>query len=811
MNEHALEVLEFGRVLDRIAARASSELGRDAIRALRPTTERAFLEDELGRVSETLRLIREGDGWAPPPVPDARGALERLSLEGGVLEGVHLHRLGTLLSSGRELHRALGGAGSGDRLRALGRRLHRDADAEEDVARTVDPEGEVLDTASRELRRLRDALRKAHGRIVRKLEEFLGRLPERWVLPDASVSIREGRYVVPIRREGRGEVGGVVHGESSTGATLFVEPPLALGLMNELKELEAAESREVVRILRAFSERLRPDREALAASQEALVAFDSLHARARSAEAWDGEPPELLPTGSRGLEVVGGRHPLLLESDEPEEVVPFDLSLDPEESVVVVSGPNTGGKTVFLKGLGLVSVLAQSGVVPPVAAGTRLPLYDEVFADIGDEQSIARSLSTFSAHLSNLREIVEGAGEDSLVLVDEIGTGTDPAEGAALARAIVDTLVERRATAVVTSHLGQLKRLDTDGSGVVNASLQFDPDRMAPTYRLVKGRPGRSYGLAIARRLGFPAGVLDRAEEHLSSGEASVEDLLETLERKEKEAADRVAELERERAEAARLRGELEERESELRERETELREAERGAERRAREEARRLLMEARGEVEEAIREVRGAADGEAVEEAATRARRRVEAAAGRQRREAPEPGGSGPSREPPPLAEGQRVRLLETGTSGRITELREETVVVEAGGLRLTVPARELVPVEGDGGRKGEGGGGRSRRSVGRGGGGAADLDAELPGADPAAEVDLRGLRVDEVGVELDRALEAALRSGTPEVRIIHGKGTGAVRSRVRELLRTDRRAGSFRAGEREEGGSGVTVVSLS
>ncbi len=369
----------------------------------------------------------------------------------------------------------------------------------------MDRDGTVLDSASRELGRIRARLRQLHGKVVQALEKLLRTLPDRIVVPDASVTIRDGRYVIPIRREGRGEVGGVVLDESATGATLFVEPPVALELMGELRELQREEAREILRILREQTDAIRPSHPLLEASQEALVAFDSLYARARAALAWEGAAPTLLPAGTQEMEIVHGRHPLLLSRGEG-EVVPFDLSLEPGERVLVVSGPNTGGKSVFLKALGLIATLAQSGVIPPVGKGTRFPLFSEVFADIGDEQSIVESLSTFSAHLANLKEIVAEADRESLVLIDEMGTGTDPQEGAALSRAILEELVERGTLTVVTSHLGALKRLDTPGSGVVNASLQFDPDRIEPTYQLLKGRPGRSYGLAIARRLGFPSG-----------------------------------------------------------------------------------------------------------------------------------------------------------------------------------------------------------------------------------------------------------------------------------------------------------------
>ena len=830
MNAHALAVLEFRRVLELVGARAASPLGRAAVESRTPASDAETVRRELRRVTETQLFLSDRPGWGMPVVADARRALPKLVLAGAVLEPIELFAVGLLLASARALAGELDVAAERHPALVLVRALlHEDEAMEQVIARTVDEKGAVLDTASRELKRIRGELRRAHSRIVAKLEGYMRSLPERMAVPDASVTIREGRYVVPVRREGKSEVGGIVHAQSATGGTVFVEPPLAIALMNELRDLELEEQREIRRILRELTARLAPAADALGASQDALIDFDSLHARARAALEWRGEAPEVLEPGSDALVIAEGRHPLLLAQGG--EVVPFDLALDPGERALVVSGSNTGGKSVLLKAIGLTVALTQAGVVPPLRRGSRLPFFRDVFADIGDEQSIAGSLSTFSAHLENLKEIVAGADRASLVLIDEMGTGTDPAEGVALARVMLEELVARGALCLVTSHLGALKTLDTDGSGIVNASLQFDPDRMEPTYRLVKGLPGRSYGLAIARRLGMPAGLLDRAEGHLSAGEVGVEELLETLERKENEARELVASLDRKRDEADRLRGELEAREEELRQRE-------RTAERQARKEARQLLMEARSEVEEAIKEVRSAGDARALEEASRRARMRVEEAARDQRDRQARAAESGGVSE---LSPGQRVRLP-GGAVGAVVEARDGRALVEVGALRMELPAMELEPVaEGGAARRSDRAGGgagsvragqaessRPARAARRGAPPAAPA-AETsaagvspagpvprggwsgPDAEPLSEVDLRGLRVEEVELELGRALDAAVMGDLPELRITHGKGTGAVRARVQELLRADRRVKEFRLGLHGEGGAGVTVARVS
>ncbi len=798
MTEHALRVLEFQPTLERVAQRASSEMGREAVRSLRPMESRADAARELDRVYETRQLRHHRPDWSPPGVPDVRRALRVLEVEGGVLEPRDLLLLGHLLESSRLLAAALARRVDEEErpaLSVLRELLHRDPQEEERVARVVDPEGEVKDGASAELRGIRLGLRRARSRIVSKLEQFLTSLPERWRVPDASVSVREGRYVIPLRREAKGEVGGVIHGESGSGATLFVEPPLAISLMNELRDLEREEEREVRRILQEASRRLRPRREVLDGTFQALVDFDTLWARACTADEWEAALPTLV-SAAEGLTLVDARHPLLLEQ-LGSEVVPYHLEMGEGERVLVVSGPNTGGKTVFLKAVGLFLVLGASGVVPPVGEGSRLPFVRRFFADIGDEQSIQESLSTFSAHLQNQHRIVEGADADSLVLMDEMGTGTDPAEGAALARAVLEELSQRGPLTLVTSHLGALKRLAGEVPGVVNASLQFDPDRIAPTYVLQKGRPGRSYGLAIARRLGFPAAVLDRAEGHLGEAEVSMEELLESLERKEREARELLEATERRDRKVEELEAELDRREEELRERE-------RTAEKRAREEARRLLMEARQEVEEAIHEVRSGGE-EALEETARRARRRVEDAADHQRERAPEV--ERVRKGAPTLEVGDRVRVQGGGVRGVVTEVRDDRVVVDASGMRLQLPATELEVVSRNEGKTAraaaEGGSGSPSHGGDSGAGGWT-----APAPDASTEVDLRGLRLDEVDGPLQKALDDAVLADLPQLLVIHGKGTGALRSRVREVLEGDPRVEEFRAGEPGEGGSGVTVV---
>ena len=694
MLRRALRVLEFDQVLEHLAGFASTGGGREAVRRLEPAADPEVVRGRLAATAEVVEFLASRPDWFFPNLPDPAPALDRLAVEGSVLDAGELHRLAALLAAGSALARSLVAdlepAGRFPALRALGSQLTEESALRAALDRSVDREGRVLDAASRELGRIRERLTGAHGRVVAHVESILAGVSESHRVSGASITIREGRYVIPIRREGKRALGGYVHDESATGATVYVEPPTAVPIMNRIRELQRAEAREVQRILRELTERCRAVAGPLARTFRALVEMDRRVALARGARSWDGAVPEVVDRAESDgdpcpppLTIRAGRHPLLVVAGV--DPVPFDLALDPGEGVVVVTGPNAGGKTVFLKSVALVSILAQSGAIPPVGPGTRLPVFDSFFADVGDQQSIADSLSTFTAHLGNLKETLQGAGPRSLVLVDEPGTGTDPKEGEALGRALVEALADLRCTAVVTSHLGALKRLAAPGNRIVNASLEFDADRLMPTYRFVKGRPGRSYGLSIARGLGFPASVLDRAEQYRDRAEARVDELLASLEQKERQAAQLAGDAKQERERAAALRADLESATAKLRTREQ-------AHAQKARGDARRMLLEARKEVERAIArmedEVRRGAE---LEEAARAARRNVEEAA----RELAATSSLGTS--PPgasPLGPGARVRFAGSGATGVLVAMENGRAVVEVGGVRMRVAPHLLSSV---------------------------------------------------------------------------------------------------------------------
>lgn len=825
MNGHALGILEFPRLLAHVAGRAHSAPGAAAVRARVPSTDRDAVEAEHQRVNAMRTMVQSDLQWPSEAIPELEQALNRLRIEGLTWSALEMIQGAILLRSSRRQRAALNDprrpAVVKGILAAIGSDLVELRAQEDAIHRAIADDGTVKDDASPGLRRVRKDLRRTEGELVRLLEREMGKLEAHHQVSDASVTIRNGRWVMPMRRGARGIVGGIVHDSSGTGETIFVEPPAAVEFGNRVRELEAEEQREVEAVLRELSDGLRPFYADMIAAYRALVALDSLYARARySIEAMCGHLS--FTNGGDGLNLVDARHPLLLANGV--SVVPFDLAMTASERTLLVSGPNTGGKTVLLKALGLIAAMAQSGIPAPVGPESRMPIFDDMFADVGDEQSIEASLSTFSAHVKNLGEILRSATAQSLVLIDELGSGTDPAEGAALGGAILEQLTVRGTLTLATTHLGQLKLLATEVAGVVNASLQFDSVQLAPTYRLLKGVPGRSYGLSIARRLLLPEDVLQNAENRLPKGERDVAILLADLESREATLADRESLMA---VNADKTRARM----ATVTDREIKIRERERQIERSAREESRKYLLEARAEVERAIAAVRAeasaAASAEAMEQAARAARRAIEEAAAAQgvaveqveekaRRDAARSAAKAKMQQLTSTAEeiasaaaafDQRKAKIGNGLGegdsvlvgtlggklGRIVAVRGKEARVAVGSLTLSVPVNTL-----------------TRTAAPPPPAVKVSLMGDQPDLDAKTEIDVRGMRVDEADDFVLTALDAAIAADLHQLRIIHGKGTGALRARITEMLRKDTRVAGVRMGAWNEGGAGATVAEL-
>ena len=737
-----LDTLEFHTALGRVAEHARGPLGAARITSRRPSFDPDTIRESLAQVAELAAQLITDEGINAESVPDVTPALDLLAVEGSALEPMALLEVLVLVGAARLV---------GTELKRLEHLAPRTAALRVDplpktieprLQASIGPDGMVLDGASPDLARARKAVREAREKLVARLEQILAGLKTDDRSGDAGVTVRNNRYVIPVRSTSRARVGGIVHDESATRATVFVEPPEVIELGNELRAREAAEQREVLRVLRELTDTLRPHRELLARSLEMCVAFDDTCARARYAVQVNGHAPTV---GGGPLAIHDGRHPLL--EGGARVVVPFDLVLEGDEWTILVSGPNTGGKTVLIKAVGLLSLLSQSGVIPPIGPRSSLPVFTGFYADIGDKQSIAESLSTFSAHTRTLREILDGAGAGSLVLLDEIGSGTDPAEGGALAAATLRTLTRRHAVTLATTHLGALKQLAAETVGIVNASLQFDAETLTPSYRLLKGVPGRSYGLAIARRLGLPADVLADAERSVPDAERSLDRLLAAVEARRQEVEARALEVEQRDQALREERDVVERRGTDVEDRERAVRDRERSLDAAAREQARTYLLEARKTVEAALAQARAAVD----EATAREARQLIEKAIDGSR----EPGA---------------VRADASGWQS-LEDLKRSRGAVPAPGSRLPVPEVSTAAT---------------------------------------SEISLIGLRAGEAEGVLLRALDDAIAADLPFLRIVHGKGTGALRKMVHDVLGADRRVSRFGFAAANQGGAGVTVAEL-
>jgi DNA mismatch repair protein MutS2 len=787
-----LETIEFGSVLELVAAYAVGPLGAERIRERRPTDDLAWIGIELGRVDEVAGLFRRGDGLLAEPIPDVTRALSRLRITGSVLEGVELAALLRVLAAARAVHADLRRVAEAAPAAASLARGLPDKAIERRLEHSVDPDGNLLDSASPRLAAARREVQAARQRLLRRLDTLLRSLDSSSTPSDASVTVRGSRYVIPVRRDSRNRPAGIIHDESGSAGTLFIEPSETIELGNALRGAQVEEERETLRVLRELTDLLRPHLSVLRDAVEMCVAVDDLVARARYAVAVSGERPEIAAAPAT-LTIVNGRHPLLLAGPIP--VVPFDLELAEDERTLLISGPNTGGKTVLLKAVGLAAALAGSGIIPPVGAGSRLPIFRRFYADIGDRQSIAASLSTFSAHVRMLRRVLEEADEASLILLDEIGSGTDPVEGAALAGATLVSLTQRGSLTLATTHLGALKDLASQSGGIVNASLQFDAATLTPTYRLLKGVPGRSYGLAIARRLGVAHGILADAESRVPDAERRLDALLATVEERERELRVAQGALDERTVELDSLRARLDVQQESQTAREAELKRREKEAEREGRKQARAHLLEARQRVEEALAMAKGAAD----ETAAREARRLVEEgireegdALERTEKTEKTEGNDEP-------AIGDRVRLS-SGVTGQVLELRSDgKLVIGAGAVRMVVEADAVSSSA-------------TTRSAGtRPARQSPPSSPSSPSSPSPLEIDLRGMTGDEAESATVAAVDAAVLAEQPYLRIIHGMGTGVVRERVRRVVSQDRRISRYAFAPRNQGGTGVTIIEFS
>ncbi len=806
MDGRSIALLEFPLVRERLAEKTSFPPSRRLAEALAPDSDRVVVQRGLDETDQARSFLSERPGVGVGAARDIGPAVERAA-RGGRLDPAQFLELAETLDAAVRLQAAL----SEDRrplLHALARELHPLPAIRSTLARSFDPTGELLDTASPGLGGLRAAVRVAYDRLRRRLDALVGS-ELGGALQDPIVTLRNGRYVVPVKAEARARVKGIVHDASGSGATLFVEPLIAVELGNAWREAQVAEQEEVERILDELSTLVAANAVALRETLGALARFDFWAAKAGLAADLDGTRAE---TAERQeVILLSARHPGLSG-----RVIPIDIRLGEGYTALVVTGPNTGGKTVTLRTLGLLALMHQAGLHVPAEAGSRLPIFRDVFADIGDEQSIAQSLSTFSGHLRSITRIVEAAGPGTLVLLDELGAGTDPTEGSALAQALLDHFIRAGALVAATTHYAELKAYAHTTGGARNASVEFDLETLSPTYRLTIGLPGGSQAFAIAERLGLAPEIVADARSRLSENQRAFEETLARIRETEgetSEALDRARAAEARAAEA--LRTADEERRRARRERDE--------AVRAARIEAERLV----DSVREEVRATREALERETLTQPA------IDAAVGRAEShlarlaDGATPAGEAPETPAPAVPEphvwqlGEQARSRSGGWEGRIAALEKNgsRATLEANGLRISVPTDELdlveTPPEVDEDRT-IARNARITRSGGSAGGGRRDQGDGIAALQldrartVASSLDLRGARVDEALAALDRYLDDAALAGLDQVTVIHGLGTGALRDAVRERAAAHPLVTSARAGERGEGGDGATLIRL-
>jgi DNA mismatch repair protein MutS2 len=795
MDNKSLHTLELPKILERLAESAAFSASAALARALSPTADLAEAQRRQAETSEARLLLSVKTeltiGGAHDVRPQAVAAAR-----GAVLEPSELMELKDTLIAARTLFRTFEKLGAQfPRLSAIAAGLQPSPGLIDAISRILDERGEVLDSASAALSAIRRNLQVAHERLMGKLQRLIGDPKLAPMLQETLITQRDGRFVIPLRAEFKGRIKSVVHDQSASGATLFVEPLATVDLNNQVRELELAERDEIRRILAALSAQVGEQAEAIEQTVEAIAALDLAFAKARYADSLRAAEPILSGFDRRTdghpgstLRLLAARHPLL----DPQTVVPVDLDLDRDTYALVITGPNTGGKTVTLKTAGLLALMAQCGLHLPASSGSELSVFESVFADIGDEQSIEQSLSTFSSHVTNTIRILERVTPHSLVVLDELGAGTDPQEGSALARAILNAFLERSVTVLVATHYPELKAYAHATLGVRNASVEFDLETLQPTYRLTIGLPGRSNALAIADRLGLDKAIIEQARGMVSPDDLRAESLLDEIHRERDATRQARAEAEAARQGAQTAQADLLRRLDAIDDERREILEA-------ARQEAVAEVETVRDELRQLRRNLTLAAQPlealKAMEAEAAALEARLDAPVAR----------TVPDQAParPAFRLGDKVRLPTLQAEGVVTSLSEDGAEVQIGRLRVRARLDELAPP-----RPAEPAPGKKPRRK-------RAAEAEPSGATPAPgvpalEIDLRGRLVDEALDELDRRLDAAYLAGMPFVRVIHGKGTGRLREAIRRALKSNAYVASFESGMESEGGEGVTVVRL-
>lgn len=782
MDKRVLSILEFDKVRTQLASFAASEVGAALCEALTPVSDGVTARTLLAQTLEADGIYRMSGQNPIESFPDMRPTLKRMHAS-LALSAKELLLIARCLHVSRLAREKLIVQENANLIRHMAGQLSSHRSVEEEIARCILSDDEISDNASPELGSIRRQMRIVNERARDRLNNMVKSITFQKYLQEPIITIRNGRFVLPVKQEARSEVPGLIHDQSGSGATLFIEPMAVVELGNELKRLLGAEQEEIERVLAGLTALTEPCADDLYESIGLLAVLDLIFAKAALGRSMRAHCPALTDDGP--VRLLGARHPLI----DAAVVVPIDVWLGEKFSTLIITGPNTGGKTVTLKTIGLFALMAQAGLFIPALEVSSLRVFHNIYADIGDEQSIEQSLSTFSSHMSNIVSVLKCADARSLVLLDELGAGTDPIEGAALAMSILETLHARGCLTVATTHYSEIKAFALTREGMENASMEFDVDRLCPTYRLFVGIPGKSNAFEIASRLGLHADVITSARTFLKQEDVEFEDVIQNAQAERQRAA-----LERE--QAVEMRFELERLKSAVEQEKKRLETEKASLRTKAREEARAIVRDAREEMERTIAQLRNTKglDARLVDRAVQNARdkaRNTEAAF-----TDPIAMQDDAGHAPKAVRPGDRVKVLSLSQNATVQKAQNSRgeVQVQAGVIKLNVPLSDLRLID------------EVIKPSASSGGVHLDPMREVA----SLSLDLRGKMVDEALMEVDRYIDDAIMHGREEVQIIHGKGTGALRKGIQEHLRRHKHVKSFRLGNYGEGDAGVTVLTL-
>ncbi|MDF2960102.1 MAG: recombination and strand exchange inhibitor protein [Paenibacillus sp.] len=787
MNSKILKTLDFSAILHKCAHHAATSLGKQRLEKLLPSGDFTEVKERLKATDEAVNVNRLKGGAPFGGIRDITAAVHRARI-GGMLNPAELFDVANTIMGGRRLKRFLEGVHEDYQIPLLITLTESVAElkpTEDKIKLCIDDNAQVVDSASPELARVRQELRTSETRARDRLEQMVRTPSIQKMLQDNLVTIRNDRYVIPVKQEYRGHFGGMIHDQSASGATLFIEPEQVVQLNNRVRELKLKEETEVEKILRMLTALVAEVADELLGSLDVLAELDFIFAKAGLAHEMKATLPILNDRGF--IKIKRGRHPLIAA----DKVVPLDIELGNRYSTIIVTGPNTGGKTVSLKTVGLLSLMAMSGLFVPAEEGSQLCVFDAIYADIGDEQSIEQSLSTFSSHMTNIISILREMTPKSLVLMDELGAGTDPAEGSALAIALLEYIHRMGCRIIATTHYSELKAYAFERQGIINASMEFDVQTLSPTYRLLVGVPGRSNAFAIAERLGLAKSIIDHARGQVGEEDQRVESMIATLEENRLTAEAERNTAEQQRREVETLRAKLEAQQQRFEEQRDKLFE-------KAEREAQEAVAKARREADEIIAELRRMQREAALgikDHHLSDAKRRLEQAAPELRTK--KAAAKGGAKKPDKLEPGDEVMVTNLRQKGHIVDIvNEHEATVQLGIMKMKVQLADLELIKAAPAAKKPQ---QVAASVKR----TRDENVRM-------ELDLRGANLEEAMIEVDRFLDESYLANFGSVYIIHGKGTGVLRTGIQEFLRKHKHVKSYRIGNYNEGGTGVTVAEL-